>query len=86
VAHTCNPSYSTGRDQKDCDSRPAQAKQFVRQVGTCHPGDGGKLKIVGSRSRLARAKIEFLAPKKPEQKMTGGMTQVVAYHLTTAKP
>jgi hypothetical protein len=24
VAHTCNPSYSGGRDQ-DCDSKPAQA-------------------------------------------------------------
>jgi hypothetical protein len=25
VAHTCNPSYSGGRDQEDHDSKPAQA-------------------------------------------------------------
>jgi hypothetical protein len=26
VVHTCNPSYLGSRDQKDCGSRPAQAK------------------------------------------------------------
>jgi hypothetical protein len=25
VAHTCNPSWSGGRDQEDCGSRPAWA-------------------------------------------------------------
>jgi hypothetical protein len=25
VAHTCNPSYSGGRDRKDHDLKPAQA-------------------------------------------------------------
>jgi hypothetical protein len=25
VAHTCNPSYSGGREQEDHDSKPAQA-------------------------------------------------------------
>jgi hypothetical protein len=25
VVHACNPSYSEGRDQKDCGSKPAQA-------------------------------------------------------------
>jgi hypothetical protein len=25
VAHTCNPSYSQGRDQKDCGLKLAQA-------------------------------------------------------------
>jgi hypothetical protein len=25
VAHTCNPSYTTGRDQEDCSSKPMQA-------------------------------------------------------------
>jgi hypothetical protein len=24
VAHACNPSYSGGRDQEDCSSKPAQ--------------------------------------------------------------
>jgi hypothetical protein len=30
VAHTCNPSYSGGRDQEDHSSKPVQAKRFVR--------------------------------------------------------
>jgi hypothetical protein len=25
VSHTCNPSYSGGRDQEDCSSKPSQA-------------------------------------------------------------
>jgi hypothetical protein len=25
AAHTCNPSYSGGRDQEDCSSKPIQA-------------------------------------------------------------
>jgi hypothetical protein len=30
VAHTCNPSYSGGRDQKDRGSKPAWANSSVR--------------------------------------------------------
>jgi hypothetical protein len=30
VAHTCNPSYSGGRDQEDCSSKPPQAKSLAR--------------------------------------------------------
>jgi hypothetical protein len=28
VAHTCNPSYSAGRDQEDCSLKPAQANSL----------------------------------------------------------
>jgi hypothetical protein len=28
VAHACNPSYSGGRDQEDCDLKPAQANSL----------------------------------------------------------
>jgi hypothetical protein len=28
VAHACNPSYSGGRDQDDCDSKPAWANSL----------------------------------------------------------
>jgi hypothetical protein len=28
VTHTCNPSYSGGRDQEDCGSKPAQANSL----------------------------------------------------------
>jgi hypothetical protein len=30
MAHTCNPSYSAGRDQEDRGSKPALGKQFTR--------------------------------------------------------
>jgi hypothetical protein len=30
VAHACNPRYSGGRDQEDCDLKPALGKQFMR--------------------------------------------------------
>jgi hypothetical protein len=30
VAHTCNPSYSGGRDQEDPCSKPAQANSSLR--------------------------------------------------------
>jgi hypothetical protein len=30
VVHTCNPSYSGGRDQEDHGSKPAQGKYLVR--------------------------------------------------------
>jgi hypothetical protein len=30
VAHTCNPSYSGGRDQEDQGLRPAQANSSTR--------------------------------------------------------
>jgi hypothetical protein len=28
VAHICNPSYSGGRDQEDCGSKPGQANNW----------------------------------------------------------
>jgi hypothetical protein len=28
VAQTCNPSYSGGRDQEDCGSKPARANSL----------------------------------------------------------
>jgi hypothetical protein len=30
VAHACNPSYSGGRDQEDCGSKPALANSSAR--------------------------------------------------------
>jgi hypothetical protein len=30
VAHTCNSSYSGGRDQEDCGSKPARENSSVR--------------------------------------------------------
>jgi hypothetical protein len=30
VAHTCNPSYTGGREEEDCSSKPAQANSSER--------------------------------------------------------
>jgi hypothetical protein len=30
AVHTCNPSFSGGRDQEDPDSKPMQGKEFIR--------------------------------------------------------
>jgi hypothetical protein len=30
VAHTCNSSYSGGRDQEDCCAKPVQGRWFAR--------------------------------------------------------
>jgi hypothetical protein len=35
VAHTCNPSYSGGRDQENCSSRSDQAKR--KALSQKHP-------------------------------------------------
>jgi hypothetical protein len=32
LAHTCNPSYSGGRDQEDRDSKPAQANRLLDSI------------------------------------------------------
>jgi hypothetical protein len=32
VAHPCNPSYSGGRDQEDCVSKPAQANSLQDRI------------------------------------------------------
>jgi hypothetical protein len=36
LAHTCNPSYSGGRDQEDRSSKPAQANSSQDPISTHH--------------------------------------------------
>jgi hypothetical protein len=36
VAHTCNPSYSGGRDQEARDSKPAQANSSQDPISKHH--------------------------------------------------
>jgi hypothetical protein len=50
VAHTCNPSFSGGRDQEDRSSKPAPGKQFVRPYLKKNPSQkrtGGMAQGVG---------------------------------------
>jgi hypothetical protein len=59
VVHTCNTSYSGGRDQKDCDSKPTQAssswdpimKKTITKKGWWS----------GSRDKVAASKHEALS-------------------------
>jgi hypothetical protein len=52
VAHTCNPSYSGGRDQEVRDSKPSQAnssrdpivKKTLHKRGGVAQGEGSELK------------------------------------------
>jgi hypothetical protein len=37
VAHACNPSYSEGRDQEDCSSKPAQANRSRDPISKKNP-------------------------------------------------
>jgi hypothetical protein len=59
VAHTCHPSYSGGRDQEDCSSKPAQANSSVRpylEKPFTKIGLVEMLKMKALSSRLSSAK------------------------------
>jgi hypothetical protein len=53
VAHTCNPSYSGGRDQEDLSSKPAQIrssqdpilkKPYTKRAGGVAQGESPEFK------------------------------------------
>jgi hypothetical protein len=63
VAHTCNPTYSGGRDQEDLCMRPAQAKSQPAHisinklmVGACNPSYEGsinkRIEVQANRKKL----------------------------------
>jgi hypothetical protein len=63
LAHTCNPSYSGGRDQEDRSSNSLQAKKLVRpqlhkklgmMVCTCDPSYTGGI----TRRTVVQASLE----------------------------
>jgi hypothetical protein len=54
VAHTCNPSYSGGRDQENRGSKPALGKEFVRlkvKALSSSPSTAKKERRKGGRER-----------------------------------
>jgi hypothetical protein len=61
VAHTCNPSYSGGRDQEDHGSKPAQAYSLRDPNLKIHNTKraGGVAQVVEHLS----SKSEALSPK-----------------------
>jgi hypothetical protein len=63
VAHACNPSYSGGRDQEDCDLKPAQENSSARpylQKKPSQKGDGRVAQGVGPefKHQYQKKKIE----------------------------
>jgi hypothetical protein len=55
VAHTCNTSYSGGRDQEDCNSKPALGKQF-RELISKNPSQ--------KRGSRCRPRVQAPVPRK----------------------
>jgi hypothetical protein len=76
VAHACNPSYSEGRDQEDCGSKPAWANNSQDPIlkKTNHK------KVWWSDSRC-RAWVQTLVPqikiKERKENIAGGVAQAV---------
>jgi hypothetical protein len=75
VAHTCNPSYSGGRDQEDCGSKPAQAnssqdpifkKPFTKRAGGVAQGVG--LKFVPQYHKKKKKKEFFFLHQDAESR------------------
>jgi hypothetical protein len=59
VAHTCNPSYSGGRDQDDCRFEASPGKQFMRPY----------LEKTFSKKELVEwLKVKFLSSSPSTQK------------------
>jgi hypothetical protein len=57
VAHSCNPGYSGGRDQKDCSSKPAQENSLGDPI----------LKKKKSHKKRAGGVVQGLGPEfKPQ--------------------
>jgi hypothetical protein len=50
VAHTCNPNYTRGRDQEDCDSKPARANSSRDPI----------LKKIHHRKKKKKVLVEWL--------------------------
>jgi hypothetical protein len=69
VAHDCNPSYSGGRDQEDCSSKPAQANSSRATISqknkiSSHYRAGGVAQGVGPEFKTNNAKKKKKKKKK----------------------
>jgi hypothetical protein len=82
--HTYNPNYSSGRDWKDCGSRPVRAKSYQDPISTnklgmmVHPCNPSYLegigRICGPRMAWAKSWRPYL---KNKNKRYTGVAQVV---------
>jgi hypothetical protein len=56
VTHTCNLSYSEGRDQEDCGSKPAPANSSVKPFAKTGLVEWLKVKALSSSPSIAKRK------------------------------
>jgi hypothetical protein len=72
MAHTCNPSYSGGRDQEDHILKPARANSSqdpiskipsTKRAGGVAQGKGPKFKPQYCKKKKRKTKPRFLKPK-----------------------
>jgi hypothetical protein len=71
VAHTCNPSYSGGRDQEDCSLKPAQANTSYLENTHCKKcwqsgSEWLKVKALSSSPSIAKKKKKENSNIKPK--------------------
>jgi hypothetical protein len=72
IAHACNPSYSGGRDQEDCGSKPAQANSFRNPISK---------KIL--RKKKKKKKAGEVAQKKKKKKKKRNNLNTITIKITT---
>jgi hypothetical protein len=69
VAHTCNPSYSGGRDQKDLSSKPAQANNswdpILKNLQKNRAGGVAQVKALSSSPSTTKKTKQNKTKKKP---------------------
>jgi hypothetical protein len=72
VAHTCNPSYSAGRDQKDCSSKLAWVnfRDPISKIPNTKKGTGGVAQAV----EHLPSKCEAQSSKLQHQKKSTGFS------------
>jgi hypothetical protein len=67
VAHTCNPSYSGGRDQEDRSSKPAQANSSrdpILKIPNTQKGGRGGTEWLKSQGEGPEFKSQYCKKKK----------------------
>jgi hypothetical protein len=58
VAHACNPSYSVGRDQEDCSSKPAWTNSFRDPISKIPITKGLVEKVLSSSPSTTKKKTK----------------------------
>jgi hypothetical protein len=83
LAHTCNPSYSGGRDQEDCSSRPAWAKNktLSQKYPTHKRRTGGMAQVVECllSKREPEFKLQYCHQKKTGREEGEFMTPITSW-------